>query len=298
MRHLRVFLLLYVVLAVSMPVMEQSVLLQSFRKLGLYANLQNFATYRTNVVKASCLLTIWPYAVRFSPKFFVEMGCFSMSCFALACNAAPDMVREAVTKLYWYNLLREEGIRTPRLLAVSDRRGAVKVIETGVERGVRKPNRGMYANGVERATLEIFKNSPATDEILQEEIVDASGVEGRTYRVCTLRGRRGCNVISIFIMTLSIGCTTSIPYGLWKRLCALGGQLTTVHDKHMPWAPLVGWDVMQSADGLFVLEGNLGGSVGLHIIPLPTRLGWVRDDVAKYWIETLRDAHHAGVYKL
>lgn len=123
--------------------------------------------------------------------------------------------------------------------------------------------------------------------------MDSDQEKSRTYRLCTLNTNDSCRTISIFCMNLR---RSKIASAMWHRLCEHGKRLSALHVKRLPWAPLVGWDIMCDEKGLVLLEGNLGGSVGLHLVPIPTRLGWVDRDTALRWRQEVRRAFHSNYY--
>lgn len=294
-RHVWVFLVVYALLvALVLGPLERRTLLEGPRHLAVYARAQNFAAIRFNAVKGGILLAVWPFVAGFSPVTFVESGAFSMCCFALACRAAPDCAVRASCKLFWHRLFESVGLPTPTLVATSDATARCTVWTTGVPLGVRKPLRSMYGLGVNACSLCQFLQTPLPNQLLQERVDDPHEI---SYRICTLRTLRATSARAIFVMTLR-GRKTRIALGRWRALRAFGARLATVHAARLPWAPLVGWDVMHDRRrGFVVLEGNLGGSFGFHAIPAPSDLGWVDGPMARAWIDEVRQADRAGLFR-
>tara|TARA_B100000989_G_C19139074_1_gene302558 strand:- start:187 stop:447 length:261 start_codon:yes stop_codon:yes gene_type:complete len=81
-------------------------------------------------------------------------------------------------------------------------------------------------------------------------------------------------------------------------LVNFGHKLCRVHSKRLDFAPLVGWDLIvdENDQHVFVLEGNLGGAVGMHLIPFPTRLGVVREKLAVQWLADLEISVENNIY--
>lgn len=295
MRHVVVFLVVYSVLVCLMPPMERELLFGSPSQVLTYARLQNMGKIRINVLKAACMACIWPFAVHAGPQLFVELGGFSMACFAIACRADVALVERMTRKRFWHRILRAEGGITPRLIAVCDSRARVRVIDPLTTEGVRKPDRGMYAMAVRRERLRDFCATPKPDDMLQEEVKTFDGVPGKSYRLCTFLCARGVRVVSLFVMSLS---DATVPPRVWRRLFEYGAcVLAELHGRRFGSVPLVGWDLMhREDDAVVVLEGNPGGSLGMHIVPFACQIGAVSSSIATTWLADLRDAHAAGLY--
>lgn len=296
MRHVLIFAIVHAILMCCIPRMERVVLERAVRMFPILSRAQNILGLPDNMVRASFLAIVWPFAVLAGPVVFVELGCFSMMCFALAARLRPDGVLRFRRKQSWRRLLRHHGIRTPTILAHIDKKGRVIADTPMIDAkicGVRKPERGMYGRGVRLESVADFLERRGRDEALEAEVVDVDGVRGRSFRVCTLNTRFGVRLIAIFTMTLRT--SASIPIEHWRRLRDIGASLARVHGASLPWAPLVGWDVMIDAQGCVVLEGNLGGSVSMQF--MSRQLGVVDATNARQWIEAVRDAHRHGLYR-
>lgn len=297
MRHLVVFSVVYTIMAARLPRMEGLLLRNALLNVSLYSELQNFVQIRTNGVKAACLLCIWPFAVHAGPTVFVELGCFSMACFAIACDRNASIVRAGASKLFWYTFLTRKGIRTPRIIAWYDDACRLRVGRCTECFGVRKPDRGMYGIDVRRQTLKEFRDTPRALDIFQTEVRSWGNTHGRSYRICSFRcRRRGVRVISIFVITLRR--YASVDAIVWNALVQFGKQvLCRVHEQHFPSVPLIGWDVMYTdEEQVVVLEGNFGGSVGVHLVPFLTEIGAVDPLTARTWCDDLRDSHGCDYY--
>ena len=291
MRHLIVFLVVYGILVALLPHMELELLKNVRKNILLYAELQNFVQIRTNAIKACCLLCIWPFAVHAGPVMFVELGCFSMACFAIACLNDIDLVRRSTSKLFWHSFCNRHKIRTPGIIAWYDKASVLHISDRSKLVGVRKPDRGMYGLGVHREEFAKFCSKPVALDILQCEVTSSDDIAGRSYRICTFRSRRrATRVISVFVITLRKGA--SIDPRVWNKLVFFGTEvLSRLHDVEFTSVPLIGWDVMHDDSGeLVVLEGNLGGSVGIHIVPFLSSIGSVDHVTASTWVNELRDS--------
>lgn len=288
-----VYLIVYALLASAMPEMERSLLCGAAFECSTYAQLQRLGEYKSNVLKAAYLLSLWPFCVAAGAVAFVESGCFSMACFALACRHDPKMASAGTSKLHWHRLFRKHAIPAPRIIAYR-RRGEVVLRRrvTCSTPGVCKPDKGMYGSGVRRATFLDFLDLRESD-IFQEEVVPPrAGRGGATFRVCTFKCRSGVRIISIFAVDRF---DSTIYLDEWLKLKRIGRRLCRMHALELRSAPLVGWDVMIGAAGCFVLEGNLGGSVGMHVIPSVSGLH-LDANVAGTWLADLREAEAAGCF--
>jgi hypothetical protein len=291
LRHVVVYIIVYTILLMIMPSMERSILLESCKNIQIYKSAQNFEFIYINVLKAGILLSVWPFVSCAPSVLFVETGCFSMLCFAIACRTDSKRTIQAANKLFWHKLANSHNFRTPELYGVCDEMGVLTMYDTSSEIGIRKPLKGMYAYRVKRDTAINFKQTCVANELFQEEIIDEHDTS-RTYRVCTLNTDHKCRTISIFCMNANHFKITS---QMWADLCTYGERLASLHIDQLPWAPLIGWDIMRDKKGFVLLEGNLGGNVGQHLTCL-TRLGWVNRDSARYWREEVRRSFHANYY--
>lgn len=285
--HVFVYALVYAILLLLMPRMERTLLLEARQQLQVYEAAQNFRDLYENVLKASLLATLWPFLSCAPSVVFVGLGCFSMSCFAVACRTDAARTIYAANKLYWHRVAQLHRLRTPTLYGVCDEHGVLRLYDADSKAGVRKPLRGMYGCGVYRDTLASFTRTCQPNELFQEEICDERGM-ACCYRVCTLNTGRRCRTVSIFCFSPK---TSSIPSGLWFDLCAYGKRLAALHAEQLPWAPLVGWDIMCDRRGPVLLEGNLGGLFGGCD---PTK--WVNCDAARHWREEVRRSFHSDYY--
>ena len=288
------FMVIYALLVCYLPSMERDILLDSIFYIRSYASLQNMREIRINSVKAACLACIWPFAVHAGPRMFVELGGFSMACFAIASRVDKKQVQRTTSKLFWNDLFRRVSIPTPRLIAWCDARERVHMVNRSIQNGVRKPDRGMYGLAVRRETLSAFLRSPKANDILQEEIQSSDGVAGKSFRICTFRGARGVRVLAVFIMSLS---NATIAPVVWNELIEFAKRfLVQVHSLHFSTLPLIGWDVMHTHNGVVALEGNPGGSLGMHLIPFMCQIGAVDASIAATWLRDLREAYSLGIY--
>ena len=217
-----------------------------------------------------------------------------MLCFAIACKNSASDACDAASKLFWHRVCRDGDLRTPQIIAVCDEDGIIHRHSEDASRGISKPMNGMYGNDVESTSFDAFCKRARRDHILVEEI--AANPPCLSYRLCTFKTARGTRVISLFVMSLSQ--PTQIPWERWNKLKNFGAKLCQVHSRALQFAPLVGWDlIVDENDGrIFVLEGNLGGAVGMHLIPFPTKLGVVREELATRWLAELGEAVSKNIY--
>lgn len=294
-RHILIYAIIYGILWCLIPEMEREVLSSMPLLFDVVSKAQSMDKIRDNILRAAFLATAWPFLACAGPTIFVELGCFSMTCFSIAAQCNPQGVLNARHKTYWRSILREASLRVPPLMAWRDENGRLHRSRTRGRKdsivGVHKPNDGMYARHVFLETLGDFCRCSMPSALLEEEIVDIDGVRCRSFRVCTLRTRRNVRVISIFVVTRK---DPSIPVKRWNQLVDIGDRLATIHANRVPWAPLIGWDVMIDKTGPVILEGNLGGSVTMQL--MNPRNPMVSRDLARQWLDDLREAHRANVF--
>ena len=282
------YIVAYVACVFIMHPMDRALLFTAPKKLRVYRIAQNFREYGVNIFKAGALAALWPFITIGPKRLFVECGFFSMACFGVASSVSPRGVIQGASKLFWRKLAQEHRLRTPTLHAVSDKDGVCHIAHATAKPCVCKPVYGMYGRNVRRDTLENFARNCGPNEVLEGEILDAQGNRPLAFRVCTLNVHRRARVVTIFGMAF-FGRRNHIDHSQWDRLRAHGRRLARVHQTRLPWAPLVGWDVVCDKRGrAVVLEGNLGGSLAFF--------GCLNAQLARRWVDDVRETWARGEY--
>lgn len=197
-------------------------------------------------------------------------------------HAGYSTVRAMQSKYFWYKTFTEHGIRTPRVVCRSTRKAIFvqsNVNETRVL--VAKPNNGTDGVGIYKTSVQEFLRNPKPDYVLQDLLRDCFTVKARSFRVCTcvllpdrpffvaeytqvrgnvLQTNRGENQGERSLCLARLSDTEK------NMLEQVFGKLFRLHVAKFSKVPFVGFDVMLTCQGPFVLEGNLGGSVPEHLI--------------------------------
>ncbi len=264
-KQLHVYVFLYVLLLKILPNMYSDVITSLPKHAHEYIIAQNFDKINVNVVKASLLLSSWPFLAILGPFMMVNSGAFSMLCFSIACRTNYTKTLEATSKIFWFNIFNAYSIPTPTIFAVNSA-GRIdmwrRIDKASI--GISKPDNGMYGHNVHEDTICNFCINSNEGEIFQEMITTCKKNKC-TFRLCTLNTIDSIRIISIFKMSI---CEDTTDISVWKRIRSFGKKLINLHCKEFKFAPLVGWDILLRDNGSFVvLEGNLGGNVAMHLIP-------------------------------
>tara|TARA_X000000950_G_scaffold286450_1_gene395405 strand:+ start:381 stop:1295 length:915 start_codon:yes stop_codon:yes gene_type:complete len=221
------------------------------------------------------LLLTYPFAVRFFPKLRFSNYITLMYLNQPALEHSHDVVKKMYSKIYWYEVLRKENILTPKVIAYWN--GDKLVMYDKPEKNVlyiSKPNYGSNGNNVKLQTFDEFiKSLGNREEMILQEFVKDCYKDNRTVRILTkfINGKvytsNSSNHFSEYVASNVLDKKTYVcksqncnflskeENDLISYICE---KLKAVHEKKYYFVPYIGWDLILSCNGPYILEGNVG----------------------------------------
>ena len=170
-------------------------------------------------------------------------------------------------KIYWEHLFRKHGIHTPTIFCTSPSSCKNTPVDIPL---LSKPIYGTQGAGIQENTSVDDYMRLTEEYMLQEQLTDCYAPESkRHFRIVT------CFDGTVFYtkefkhprkrfegtICSSFKCSKTLSAKEKRDLRSIKTQLKTLHISEFQCVPFIGWDVMLTCKGAFVLEGNLGATI-------------------------------------
>lgn len=222
-----------------------------------------------------CLLLFYPLLAKLYPRLEFSKHISVMYLNLPALEHDQKLVKKMHSKIFWFKIFSKFKIKTPNVICFYD--GKKNYFYKRPENNVKyisKPNLGSNGNNVTLKTFNEYLNKiKYTDEeyILQDYVIDCfkknralriitKSINGN-FEIDTTSNHFSNNINSNSIIKTSQICKSKncdfLSSEENRMIDIISEKLLKLHKGQFDFVPYIGWDVILSCDGPYVLEGNV-----------------------------------------
>ena len=222
-----------------------------------------------------CLLLFYPLIAKLYPRLEFSKYISVMYLNQPALEKNKELVKKMYTKIFWFDIFNKYKIKTPKVICFYD--GKINNCYETPKDNVQyllKPNLGSNGNRISLTSYKKFleKIKHTNEQLLLQIYIKDCFRDNRALRIITksVNGNfeieTTSNHFSNYIMSNSMIKTSQICHSKNcsflsvdenKMIDYISEKLLNLHKKEFEFVPYIGWDVILSCDGPFVLEGNV-----------------------------------------
>jgi hypothetical protein len=178
------------------------------------------------------------------------------------------------SKYYWYETFTKYGISTPKVYYYNDKR--INEVDIDNSIFIKKPEYGGEGAGIEKVSLEEYKNTNYKYKVLlQEYLEDCHSKAARGVRVFTYcENKKARNYYIWFDTQTTNDFRTQAHHKTVRVFCDLENckelsrkenkyirdltiKLRKLHEEEFDIIPIMSWDMILTCDDAYVFEGNM-----------------------------------------
>lgn len=196
-----------------------------------------------------------------------------------------ELTKSMQNKLYWYKIFKKYNINTPEVFLYFDSNKIIKINDFNKNETIyiMKPVYGTEGQNIKKITLPEFMKYIKTSKdqvLLQQYIKDCWTNNARNFRIVTFHDQNQTQVFfvkenfqnninkiasnvgngGIPKMCKNVECDF-LTYKEQHLLMNISERLIHLHYSEFKIIPFIGWDVILSCDGPYLLEGNVGATM-------------------------------------
>ena len=222
-----------------------------------------------------CLLLFYPFIAKLYPRLHFSKNISVMYLNQPALEHDTDLVKKMYSKIFWYKIFTQYKIKTPKIIYYYDGKN-IHLYDKPKDnvKYISKPNLGSHGNKVtlEKVNEFLSKVKYTKEQYVLQYFVTDCFKKNRALRIITksINGNFDIettsnhfsnNINSNSMIKTSQICNSKNCNFLTLRenhmIDYISEKLLNLHKKEFDFVPYIGWDVILSCNGPFVLEGNV-----------------------------------------